>query len=234
MGTEVVLRAVEKTYGRTDVPVVKGLTHNFSPRKLHVIAGASGSGKTTVLNLIAALEHPDAGEILVSGQPVDKLNATDAAALRRECIGYVSQHSSLVEHLSVKENIELGLGLRGIDTTEAARRATAWLEWIGLKSYATRRAGELSGGEQRRVALARALAPRPALLLADEPTAHLDQLSGRLVIRLLRAAVKENGTTIIAATHDPDVIAAADMVLRIDSPATNPSATEQPDDKLLL
>ncbi len=97
-------------------------------------------------------------------------------------------------------------------------KPTTWLEWIGLPGHAGRRVGQLSGGEKRRVALARALAPQPALLLADEPTAHLDQLSGRLVIRLLQAAVTENCTTIIAATHDPDVIAAADMVLRIDSP----------------
>ncbi|MHB1928769.1 MAG: ABC transporter ATP-binding protein [Acidimicrobiales bacterium] len=164
---------------------------------------------------------------------IDTLTSTQAAALRRDTLDYLSQHSTLVDHLSVKENIELGLALRGTHPGDAGRRATTWLQWIGLSGYAARRADQLSGGEQRRVALARALAPQPALLLADEPTAHLDQLSARLVIRLLQAAVNDNGTTVIAATHDPDFIAADDSVLRIDSPIADAGGTPQSSARLL-
>jgi putative ABC transport system ATP-binding protein len=124
-------------------------------------------------------------------------------------VGYVSQHSTLVEFLSARENVELALALRGFEDGEASRRATRWLDWVGLSKLSDRRADRLSGGEQRRVALARALASGPRVLLADEPTAHLDRLTGRMVIKLLQRAAAE-GTTIVAASHDPDVIAAGD------------------------
>jgi len=128
-------------------------------------------------------------------------------------LGYVSQHSTLVDFLSARENVELALTLRAFDEAEAGKRADRWLEWVGLDKLAERRADRLSGGEQRRVALARALAPGPRVLLADEPTAHLDRLSGRMIIRLLQEAVRRTGTTVVAASHDPDLVAAADDVL---------------------
>jgi putative ABC transport system ATP-binding protein len=182
---------------------------------LHVLAGPSGSGKTTLLNLVAALERPDDGEVWVGGERVDGLAPDQAAGWRQRALGYVSQHSTLVAYLSARENVELGLALRGFGAEESARAAERWLDWVGLGKLAVRPAGRLSGGEQRRVALARALAPRPRVLVADEPTAHLDRLSGRLVIGLLRDAVRERGATVIAATHDPDVIAAAHSVLSL-------------------
>jgi putative ABC transport system ATP-binding protein len=166
-----------------------------------------------LLNLLAALDYPDAGEIWIGGERVDGLNPDDAAHFRRRLVGYVSQHSTLVEFLSARENVELALALHGFDEEEASRRTTRWLEWVGLAKLSDRRADRLSGGEQRRVALARALAPGPHVLLADEPTAHLDRATGRMVIKLLEAAVAENGTTIVAASHDPDVIGAAETAL---------------------
>jgi ABC-type lipoprotein export system ATPase subunit len=105
--------------------------------------------------------------------------------------------------------------VRGFDEEECARRATRWLEWVGLEQLAERPAGRLSGGEQRRVALARALAPSPRVLVADEPTAHLDRSSGRVLIRLLAQAAHEGGTTVVAASHDPDVVSAADSRLQL-------------------
>jgi putative ABC transport system ATP-binding protein len=187
-------------------------------RRLHVIAGPSGSGKTTLLNLLAALDYPDEGEVWIGGERVDSLSGDDAARFRQRMIGYVSQHSTLVDFLSARENVELGLAVRGFDEDETGRRALRWLDWVGLGKLADRRADRLSGGEQRRVALARALAPTPRVLLTDEPTAHLDRLSGRMVIRLLQDAVRETGTTVVAASHDPDVIAAADVRLTLASP----------------
>jgi ABC-type lipoprotein export system ATPase subunit len=206
--TEIALDRVGKRYGNQ--MVVTDLSWTFAPERLHVIAGPSGSGKTTLLNLQAALDYPDEGEVWVGGERVDSLDAEEAARFRRRLLGYVSQHSTLVDFLSARENVELALALRGFDEQEATRRAERWLGWVGLDKLGERRADRLSGGEQRRVALARALAPGPRVLLADEPTAHLDRLSGRMIIRLLQDAVHEGGTTIVAASHDPDLVAAAD------------------------
>jgi ABC-type lipoprotein export system ATPase subunit len=181
--TEIALDRVGKRYGRR--AVVTNLSWTFAPERLHVIAGPSGSGKTTLLNLQAALDYPDEGEVWVGGERIDSFDAEEAARFRRRMLGYVSQHSTLVEFLSAQENVELALALRGFEDDEAGRRADRWLTWVGLEKLADRRADHLSGGEQRRVALARALAPGPRVLLADEPTAHLDRLSGRMIIRLL-------------------------------------------------
>jgi ABC-type lipoprotein export system ATPase subunit len=209
--TEIALGRLTKRYGGQTV--VSELSWTFAPERLHVIAGPSGSGKTTLLNLQAALDYPDEGEVWIGGERVDSLDAEEAARFRRRMLGYVSQHSTVVDFLSARENVELALTLRAFDEAEARRRADRWLEWVGLERLAERRADRLSGGEQRRVALARALAPGPRVLLADEPTAHLDRLSGRMIIRLLQEAVRRTGTTVVAASHDPDLVAAADEVL---------------------
>jgi ABC-type lipoprotein export system ATPase subunit len=213
--TEAVLDHVSKRYGSQQV--VSQLSWTFAAEKLHVLAGASGSGKTTLINLLAALERPDSGRIWVGGVCVDGLAPDEAAAWRRGTVGYISQHSTLTEFLSVQENVALALTFRGYDQPQADLRAGEALEWVGLADIAARRAGELSGGEQRRAAFARAMAPDPRLLIADEPTAHLDRLSGRLLIRLLRQAAEHRGTTIIAASHDPDLISVADSRLSLGS-----------------
>jgi ABC-type lipoprotein export system ATPase subunit len=213
--TEVALDRVTKAFGAN--LVVRDFSWTFASERLHVVAGPSGSGKTTLLNLLAALDYPDAGEVWVGGERVDSLGADDAARFRQRALGYLSQHSTLVDFMSALENVELGLRLRRFDEAEARRRATRTLEWVGLASLLERRADRLSGGEQRRVALARALAPTPRVLVTDEPTAHLDRLAGRLVIRLLQEAAHELGTTVIAASHDADVIAAADERLTLSS-----------------
>jgi putative ABC transport system ATP-binding protein len=215
--TEVALDRVSKQYGMQDRAVASELSSTFAPEQLHAIAGPSGSGKTTLLNVIAVLDYPDQGEVWVGGDRVDSLNPNDAAVWRQRVLGYVSQHSTLVEFLSALENVELALTLRGFDDEEAARRARRWLSWVGMDRLAERRADRLSGGEQRRVALARALAPEPRVLLADERTAHLDRVTGRIVIRLLKQTAHENGTTVIVGSHDPDLISAADTRLILGS-----------------
>lgn len=212
--TEVALSRVTKAYEARSESLLAGLSATFPPERLHVVAGPSGSGKTTLLNLVAALDYPDEGEVWVGGERVDAMNADEAARWRQRTLGYVSQHSTLVDFLSARENVELALRLRGFERDEATRRAERWLDWVGLATLRGRRADQLSGGEQRRVALARALAPAPRVLVADEPTAHLDRLSGRMIIRLLQRAVGE-GTTVVVATHDPDVVAAADTRLML-------------------
>jgi ABC-type lipoprotein export system ATPase subunit len=212
-GTELAADHVTKRHAAAEQPTIASLSYTFAAEQLHVVAGPSGSGKTTLLNLLAALDYPDEGEVWVCGQRVDALSPDDSAGFRRRFVGYVSQHSTLIEFLSARENVELALALHGFDAAEAGRRAERWLDWVGLAKLADRRADRLSGGEQRRIALARALAPTPRVLLADEPTAHLDQLAARMVIKLLQQAVAETGTTVVAASHDADVIAAADELL---------------------
>jgi ABC-type lipoprotein export system ATPase subunit len=209
--TEVALDRASKSYGGE--VVFDRLSWTFDPEELHVLAGPSGSGKTTILNLISGLERPDEGAIWVGGERIDGLGRNRAALWRQKVVGYVSQHSTLVDFLTARENVEIGLALRDFAPDEAAELAERWLGWVGLAKLVDRPAGKLSGGEQRRVALARALAPGPRLLVADEPTAHLDRVSGRVVIRLLRDAAHVTGTTVIAASHDPDLVGAADRRL---------------------
>jgi ABC-type lipoprotein export system ATPase subunit len=206
---------VGKRYTASSQSVFEGLSWTFAPERLHVIAGPSGSGKTTLLNLLAALDAPSDGAVWVAGERVDTLESNDAAAFRRRTIGYVSQHSTLVDYMSARENVQLALTLRGFAPPNARERAEQWLDWVGLGQLVDRRADQLSGGEQRRVALARAMAPNPRIVLADEPTAHLDRFSGRMITRLLLDAVRELGTTVIAGSHDPDVIEAAHERLQL-------------------
>jgi ABC-type lipoprotein export system ATPase subunit len=211
-GAEVALENVSKRFS-AESSVLADVSTTFAAEQLHVVAGPSGSGKTTLLNLIAALEHPGGGEIWLGGDRVDSLAGDEASRWRQRAVGYVSQHSTLVDFLSVRENVELLLTLRGFGEEEARSRAEDWLDRFGLTKLVDRRADMLSGGEQRRVSLARALAPGPRVLLADEPTAHLDRVTGRLVIRDLKALTRRDGTTVIAASHDPDLVAAADSHL---------------------
>jgi ABC-type lipoprotein export system ATPase subunit len=206
-GLEISLRDVSKAYGSR--AVLDRLTTEFEPGRLHVVAGPSGSGKTTLLALLAALERPDAGALMAGGEPFGDLDAEAAAAWRRERVGYLSQQPLMAPHLSALENVVLALDLRGAPRERAAR----WLEWVGLAAAAQRPAATLSGGEQRRAALAQAMAGEPAILLVDEPTAHLDRANGRQVVALLRRAAHEHGATVVASTHDSDLVAAADEVL---------------------
>jgi ABC-type lipoprotein export system ATPase subunit len=210
--TEVVVEDLHKAYG--DEPVFSGLSHVFGPRALHVVAGPSGSGKTTLLDLIAALDAPDTGAIRVGGRQVDARDL-GAAAWRREHLGHLGQHASLADRLTALENVALGATLRGLAADAAVETALQWLDWVGLRSLADRPAALLSGGEQRRVALARALVGDPGLVVADEPTADLDRANGHLVLDLLKRCAAEHGATVIVSSHDPDALEAADVVLRL-------------------
>ena len=205
------LRGLRKAYGERTV--LSDLSYDFEPGALHVVAGPSGSGKTTLLALLAALEAPDAGVLRAGGHPYGGLGPEQAAAWRRERVGYLSQQPLIAGHLSAGENVALAVELRGRPRIEASRAALRWLAWVGLAALRDRPTAALSGGEQRRVALAQAMAGEPALLLLDEPTAHLDRAAGRQVIALLRRAASEHGATVVASTHDPDLVAAADRVL---------------------
>jgi putative ABC transport system ATP-binding protein len=180
--------------------------------RLHAVTGPSGSGKTTLLHLLAGLDLPDDGTITLEGDEVTSLDRTARADLRRAKIAYVGQQAGLVPHLSALENVELVLALRGLGGGSPA--AFAALESVGLGERATQRVSRLSQGERARVAIARAVAAKPRLLLADEPTSRLDGANAIAVAILLGRLARETGAAVVCATHDPLVIEQAES--RID------------------
>jgi ABC-type lipoprotein export system ATPase subunit len=201
--------------GFAERPVLTGLTHSFAPGRLTVVTGRSGTGKTTLLRLLAGLHRADAGHVLLDEVALDELDVERIAALRRRRIGYLPQEPEPVAFLSASENVELALRVRGWDAEPAARRAAVALARVGLADRARQRVHRLSSGEAQRVALARALASARGLLIVDEPTSRLDEAGAAEVAELL-AAAGEDGQTVICATHDPTVIARADAILALD------------------
>ena len=206
------LRDIAKTYGQgpTAAHVFERLSASFGSRRFHAVTGRSGSGKTTLLNLLAGLELPTGGTVEVLGTVVSSLDRAERAAFRREHLGVVAQQPGLVAFLSAEENVALTLALRGVDGGEVPARAREALAAVGLEERAHHRVAHLSMGERVRVAVARALAPRPALLLADEPTARLDQANALAVAALFSRLARERGTAVVCATHDPVAIEQAD------------------------
>jgi ABC-type lipoprotein export system ATPase subunit len=204
-------RGLQKRYGST--VVLDGLDASFQAGRLHAVTGPSGSGKTTLLHLLAGLELPDSGSVRVDGADVTALDRTGRAALRRAKVAYVGQQAGLVPHLSALENVELALALRGVEHTRPA--ALQALESVGLSERATQRIARLSQGERARVAIARAVASRPALLLADEPTSRLDGANAISVAVLLARLARETGAAVLCSTHDPLVIEQADSETRL-------------------
>jgi energy-coupling factor transport system ATP-binding protein len=205
------VHGLTKRYGETRV--LDGLDAEFRGGRLHAVTGPSGSGKTTLLHLLAGLELPDAGTIEIDGVELTALDRTGRAACRRDAIAYVGQQAGLVPHLSALENVELVLALRGVVETRAD--ALQAIEAVGLGERATQRVARLSQGERARVAIARAVAARPKLLLADEPTSRLDGANAIAVAHLLARLARDTGAAVLCATHDPLVIEQADGALRV-------------------
>ena len=180
------------------------------------MAGPSGSGKTTLLNLIGCVDTPTTGVVEVAGQDTSKLTERALTDLRLHQIGFIFQSFNLVQVLSVFQNIEFPLLLQGgLTRAERAERVQGLLEAVGIPEYARHRPSELSGGQRQRVAVARALVTRPALVLADEPTANLDSQTGQNIIDLMRDMNRKDGTTFVFSTHDPKVMAHANAIVRI-------------------
>jgi ABC-type lipoprotein export system ATPase subunit len=203
-----------------------GLTHRYGTTtvfedvgvalhagRLHTITGPSGSGKTTLLHLLAGLELPNAGTVSVDGSELTALDRTARAHVRREKIAYIGQPAGLVPHLSALENVELALALRGRDETRPD--ALAALDSVGLSERATQRVARLSQGERARVAIARAVATRPLVLLADEPTSRLDGANAISVAILLGRLARDTGAAVVCATHDPLVIEQSDTSISL-------------------
>jgi putative ABC transport system ATP-binding protein len=201
--------------GDTFVDALQGVDLEIGRGEFVALVGPSGSGKSTVLNLIGGLDRPTAGEIWIDGT---ELSARDEKALtrhRRQHVGFVFQSFNLLPRLTAEENVALPLMFGGVAEKERRARARELLERVGLAERLTHRPTQLSGGEQQRVAIARALVGRPALLLADEPTGNLDTTTGVEIMRLLKELNQGYGLTLIVVTHDPEVAAFADRVVRL-------------------
>jgi len=212
------LCSVARTYARglTRHHLLGGLTHEFAPGRMTAVTGRSGAGKTTLLKLVAGLDRPSSGQVMLDGHRLGDLDDEQLASLRRRRIGYLSQEPAPIEFLSAEENTALILRIRGWDADAAAERAATALTRAGLADRTRQRAGRLSAGEAQRLALARALASARGLLIVDEPTSRQDETNARAVAAMLAAAAHTDGQTVICATHDPAVIGRADYVMALD------------------
>ena len=188
------------------------------------IRGRSGSGKSTLLNLMAGIDLPTAGDLFIGGTCLSRLSPRDRTLFRRDHLGFVFQFFNLIPTLTVVENVQLPAELSGASVREAARRALALLDQVGLGDRASDFPDRLSGGEQQRVAIARALVQDPRLLLADEPIGNLDDATGEAVLALLDRTRREEGRTLVLVTHSAQVAARADRVLTIEEGHLVPEA----------
>lgn len=220
------LRAVTRTYGEgaSAATALLGLDAAFEAGRLTAVTGPSGSGKTTLLHLLACTDLPTAGEVAILGETVSGLDRDERARLRAQHVALVSQETGLVPFLTAAENVQLGLALRGLGGVEASARAAESLAAVGLAGATGRRVVDLSAGQRERVAVARAVAARPRLLLADEPTARLDQANALAVARLLLTLARETGAAVVCATHDPLLIEHADDRLDLERRGPQPRA----------
>jgi len=212
------LRNLTKAYEEGDRRrvVLREAQVGIARGELAVLVGRSGSGKSTLLNLISGIDLPDEGEVVVDGVALSRLPERERTLFRRDHIGFVFQFFNLIATLTVEENLLLPLELKGKVGPGPRRAALGLLEEVGLADRAASYPDRLSGGEQQRVAVARALAHDPLLVLADEPTGNLDLETGLQVLEILDRLTRRAGKTMVMVTHSPEVIGLADRVFRVD------------------
>ena len=212
------LRGVHKGYREGDAQrtVLDGADLRLPRGRVGALVGRSGSGKSTVLNLVSGIDRPDGGRVVVDGVDLGALSERDRTLFRRRHVGFVFQFYNLVPTLTVEENVRVLLDLDRTPASEARDRAHALLDAVGLSDRAGAFPDRLSGGEQQRVAIARALAHGPALVLADEPTGDLDAETGLRVLDLLESLTREQGRTLLMVTHDTSTLGRADVVFTLD------------------
>jgi putative ABC transport system ATP-binding protein len=190
------------TLGDSTIRAVDDVSLAVPPGEFLALLGSSGSGKSTLLNLIAGLDRPTSGAVLAHGQDLSKISSLELARYRRQTVGMVFQSFNLLPRMTLEENVELPLRLAEVDRSERAARVHEALARVGLDKRIGHRPSELSGGEQQRTAIARALVNRPKILLADEPTGNLDSATGESILSLLREIQKNPGMTVVMVTHE--------------------------------
>ncbi len=210
------LHNVTKQYaGKKIVHALRGVSFRVATGEMIATMGPSGSGKSTLLNILGGLDRPSEGTVTIDDREITSLNDNQLTRLRREKIGFVFQFFNLLPTLTALENAALPLHLGGVSRRNAIARATELLELVGLTDRTDHLPDELSGGEQQRVAMARALALRPPLILADEPTGNLDSKNGREILSLFRRLQEQFRTTVIMATHDSAAAAFSDRIITL-------------------
>jgi len=213
------VRSLTKTYttGRGTLELFRDLDFTVRTGELVAIVGESGAGKSTLLHMLAALDTPTSGDVTVGGVSLGSLGGRAQSEFRNREIGYVWQFHYLLPEFTAEENVAMPLLARGMSRGEALKRARRWLGEVELADRAEHRSGELSGGEQQRASLARALVTEPKLLLADEPTGDLDGRTGEVVFSLIERLHREHGLTSVLVTHNPVFAARCDRQLRLSS-----------------
>ncbi|MGE0433391.1 MAG: ABC transporter ATP-binding protein [Planctomycetota bacterium] len=210
------LRREYRPSRHTIVRALAGVSLDIEPGERVAVVGRSGSGKSTLMNLVGGLDRPDGGTLTVDGRELGRLSRRELARYRRETVGFVFQSFHLQPGATAIDNVALPLVFAGVDRRTRRRRAAALLERVGLAARGDHRPTELSGGEQQRVAVARAMVAGPRLLLADEPTGNLDSSTGEQVMEMLLQINRDDGTTLVLVTHDATLAAAvATRVLRM-------------------
>ncbi len=199
--------------GETAVTALDHVSFAVNPGEFVAIMGPSGCGKSTLLHLVGGLDRPTEGSVAIGGHNLTDLSDDKLTELRRKKIGFVFQFYNLIPVLNAVENAALPVTLDGVPQGEAKKRATDWLNKIGMSDRLSHRPDQLSGGQQQRVAIARALVAEPEIILADEPTGNLDTRSGDEIARLLRQASKEWNRSVVMVTHDPRIAAYADRII---------------------
>lgn len=194
------------------IHAVRGASLEIRRGTFNILCGRSGSGKTTLLNMIAAIDLPTSGKIFFEDQEITHMKSAERDALRRKKIGIIFQNTALIAQMTALENVEFALSVAGIKPGKRRRQAVDWLEQMGIRERKNHMPAEMSGGEQARVAIGRALAHEPVLLLADEPTSELDTKTSFRVIDMFRNLVDTNGLTIVMTTHDVNIMGAADLI----------------------
>jgi putative ABC transport system ATP-binding protein len=211
------LQDITRNYqvGQVETPALRGVDLTIEDGEFSAVVGPSGSGKTTMLQLMGCLDKPTSGKVFIKGKDVTQLNANQRADLRKGTIGFIFQFFALIPGLTAYENVELPLLLTGAKRAARRERVNELLEAVGLSDRAHHRPDQMSGGEQQRVAVARALSTRPAVVLADEPTANLDGETGRQVMGIMERLNEKTGTTFFFATHDPRVLPFVHRVIEL-------------------
>ena len=210
------LKDINKTYqGAQPLHVLKGISLDIKKGEFVSIMGASGSGKSTLLNILGILDNYDSGEYLLNGVPIWGLSESKAAEYRNRMIGFIFQSFNLISFKTAVENVELPLFYQGVSRKQRHTLALDYLDRLGLLDWAEHYPNELSGGQKQRVAIARALITKPQIILADEPTGALDSKTSVEVMQLLKQLNKEEGMTQIIVTHDPNVGAQTNRIIRI-------------------